>query len=64
MKLLEDKLDEINFFSNLLKEEISLRVEDILETTHVTLRMHQGCIGHLEKRMHANEVAKEIMKNQ
>nr|VDD24929.1 unnamed protein product [Brassica oleracea] len=45
-------------------EESSHRFEDILETTHDRLRMHQGCIGHLQKRMHANEVAKEIMKNQ
>ena len=64
VKLLEDKLDEISFFQNLLKEESSHRFEDILETTHARLRMHQGCIGHLPKRMHANEVAKEIMKNE
>ncbi|WZZ35276.1 hypothetical protein YC2023_018677 [Brassica napus] len=64
VKLLEDKLDEIGFFQNFLKEDISQRFQNILETTHAGLRMHQGCIGHLQKRMHANEVAKEIMKNQ
>ena len=54
VKLLEDKLDEINFSQDLLKEDISQRFEDILETTHARIRMQQGCIGHLRKRMHSN----------
>ena len=63
VKLLEDKLDEINFSQDLLKEDISQRLEDIGETTQARLRMQQGCIGHLQERMHVNEVARDIMKN-
>ncbi|KAL0759269.1 hypothetical protein Bca101_075419 [Brassica carinata] len=47
-----------------MKEDISHRLEDISETTYASLRMQQSCIGNLQKRMHANEVAREIMNNQ
>ncbi|KAF3559789.1 hypothetical protein F2Q69_00013363 [Brassica cretica] len=40
------------------------RLEDVVETTHTIRRIQQGCIGHLQKRMHVHEVDKEIMKNQ
>uniref|UniRef100_M4F1K6 Uncharacterized protein n=1 Tax=Brassica campestris TaxID=3711 RepID=M4F1K6_BRACM len=63
VKLLEDKLDEINFSQDLLKEDIPQRLEDIVEATHARLRMQQGCIGHLQERMQVNEVAREVMKN-
>ncbi|KAH0922543.1 hypothetical protein HID58_022561 [Brassica napus] len=42
VKLLEDKLDEINFSQDLLKEDIPQRLEDIVEATHARLRMQQG----------------------
>ena len=63
MKLLEDKLDEITFSQDLMREDFSQRLEDVMETTHTILRIQQGCIGHLQKRMHVHEVDKEIMKN-
>ena len=47
-----------------MKENYSQRLEEIVETTHARFRMQQGCIRHLQKRMHANVVAREIMKNQ
>ncbi|KAF3521100.1 hypothetical protein DY000_02060104 [Brassica cretica] len=58
VKLLEEKLDVINFSQDLMKEDISQRLEDISERTHARLGMHQHCIGKIQKRMHANEVAK------
>ena len=64
VKLLEDKLDEINFSQDLMKEDFSQRFEDVEKTTHARLRMQQGCIGNLQYRMHVNEVDKEILKNQ
>ncbi|WZZ51160.1 hypothetical protein YC2023_051267 [Brassica napus] len=45
-------------------EDFSQRLEDVVETTHTIRRIQQGCIGHLQKRMHVHEVDKEIMKNQ
>ncbi|KAF3588230.1 hypothetical protein F2Q69_00029938 [Brassica cretica] len=57
MKLLEDKLDEINFSQDLMRE-------DVEETIYAKLRMQQGCIGNLQNRMHVIGVDKEILKNQ
>ena len=62
VKLLEDKLDEINFVQDSTKEDFSQKLEDIVETTHARLRMQQGCIRHLKKRMHLSNVDKEIIK--
>jgi len=39
-------------------------LRNISEITYARLGMLQRCIGNLQKMMHANEVAKEIMKNQ
>ncbi|KAF3578159.1 hypothetical protein DY000_02031388 [Brassica cretica] len=60
----EHKLDEITFSQDLMREDFSQRLEDVVETTHTIRRIQQGCIGHLQKRMHVHEVDKEIMKNQ
>ena len=49
MKLLEDKLDEINFFQDLMREDFSQRLEDVEETIHARLRMQQGSINNLQK---------------
>ncbi|KAF2559271.1 hypothetical protein F2Q68_00016102 [Brassica cretica] len=57
MKLLEDKLDEINFSQDLMRE-------DAEETIYAKLRMQQGCIGNLQNRMHVIGVDKEVLKNQ
>ncbi|KAF3559793.1 hypothetical protein F2Q69_00013367 [Brassica cretica] len=64
VKLLEDKLDEITFSHDLMREDFSQRLENVVETTHTILRIQQGCIGHLQKRMHVHEVDMEIMKKQ
>ena len=63
MKLLEDKLDEIAFSEDLMREDFSQRLEDFVEKSHAKRRMQQGCTRHLQKRIHVNEVDKEIMKN-
>ena len=63
VKLLEDKFDEINFSQDLMREDLSQRLEDVEETIHARLIMPQGCIGNLQNRMHVNEVDKEILKN-
>ena len=63
VKLLEGKLDEINFSQDLRRENFSQRLENVEETIHARLRMQQVCIGNLQKRMHVNEVDNEIMKN-
>ena len=60
VKLLEDKLDEINFSQNSMREDFSQRLEDVKETIHARHRMQQGCMGNLQNRMHVNEVDKEI----
>ncbi|KAF3544622.1 hypothetical protein DY000_02007875 [Brassica cretica] len=62
-KFLQDKLDEITFSQDLLKEDIYQELKDISESTHARLGMHQRNIGNLQNRMHVNEVDKEIMKN-
>ncbi|KAF3590434.1 hypothetical protein DY000_02021546 [Brassica cretica] len=64
MKLLEDKLDKINFSQDLLREDFSQRLEDHDETTTARLGMHQHRINNLQNRMHVSEVDKEILKNQ
>ncbi|KAF3562570.1 hypothetical protein DY000_02015637 [Brassica cretica] len=64
MKLLEGKLDEINFSQDFMREDFSQRLEDVEETIHARLRMQQGCIGNLQNMMLVNEVDKEILKNQ
>ena len=64
VKLLEEKLDEINFSQDLMREDFSHILEDVEEIIHARLKMQQGCIGNLQKRMHVNEVDKEILKNQ
>ncbi|KAF2605889.1 hypothetical protein F2Q68_00043871 [Brassica cretica] len=64
VKLLEDKFDEINFSQDLMREDLSQRLEDVEETIYARLRMQQGCIGNLQNMIHFNEVDKEILKNQ
>ena len=64
VKLLEDKFDEINFSQDLMREDLSQRLEDVEETIYAILRMQQGCIGNLQNMIHFNEVDKEILKNQ
>ncbi|KAF3568936.1 hypothetical protein DY000_02015517 [Brassica cretica] len=64
LKLLEDKLNEINFFQDLMREDFSERLEDLDETTMARLGMTQHNINTLQKRMHVSEVDKEILKNQ
>ena len=44
-------------------EDFSQRLEDLDETTQARLGMHQHNINNLQKRMHVNEVDKEILKN-
>ena len=41
VKLLEDKLDEINFSQELMREDFSRRFEDFDETTQARFGMHQ-----------------------
>ncbi|WZZ71809.1 hypothetical protein YC2023_083179 [Brassica napus] len=47
VKLLEDKLDEINFSQDLMREDLSQRLEGIDETTTTRLGMHQCSINNL-----------------
>ncbi|KAF2614606.1 hypothetical protein F2Q70_00012089 [Brassica cretica] len=54
-KFLQDKLDEITFSQDLLKEDIYQELKDISESTHARLGMHQRNIGNLQNRMHVNE---------
>ena len=56
MKLLEDKLDEINFSQDLIREDFSQRLEDLDETTMAILGMHQHNINNLQNMMHVSEV--------
>ncbi|KAF3582099.1 hypothetical protein DY000_02030929 [Brassica cretica] len=63
-KSLQDKLDEINFSQDLLKEDVYRELKDISETTYARLGMQQRNIGYLQHRMHASEVARERLKNQ
>ncbi|KAF2590174.1 hypothetical protein F2Q70_00038643 [Brassica cretica] len=60
VKLLEDKLDENNFSQDLLKEDISQRFEDILETTHARIRMQQGYPSYLERSIRKEKRAASI----
>ena len=64
VKLLKNKLDEINFSQDLIREYFSQRLGNVEETIHVRLRMQHGSINNLRKRMHVNGVNKEILKNQ
>ncbi|KAF2578471.1 hypothetical protein F2Q68_00004279 [Brassica cretica] len=50
VKLLEDKLDEINFCQDRMKEDFSQRLEDISESTHARLGMQQHNISNFLKR--------------
>ncbi|KAF2595761.1 hypothetical protein F2Q68_00010556 [Brassica cretica] len=63
-KFLQDKLAEITFSQDLLKEDIYQELKDISESTHAKLGMHQPSINNLQNMMHVNEVNKEILKNQ
>ena len=63
-KILQDKLDEITFSQDLLKEDIFQEWKDISESTHAILGMHQRSINNLQNRVHVNQVDKEILKNQ
>ncbi|KAF2541920.1 hypothetical protein F2Q68_00031242 [Brassica cretica] len=63
-KSLQDKLDEITFSQDLLKEDVYQELKDISETTHARLGMQQRNIGNLQHRMHATEVTRERLKNQ
>ncbi|KAF3529262.1 hypothetical protein DY000_02040487 [Brassica cretica] len=63
-KSLQDKLDEITFSQDLLKEDVYQELKDITETTHARLGMQQRNIGNLQHRMHATEVTRERLKNQ
>ncbi|KAF3580888.1 hypothetical protein DY000_02030948 [Brassica cretica] len=53
-KSLHDKLDEITFSQDLLKEDVYQKQKDISETTYARLGMQQRNIGNLQHRMHAN----------
>ncbi|KAG5393613.1 hypothetical protein IGI04_023576, partial [Brassica rapa subsp. trilocularis] len=63
-KFLHDKLDEITFSQDLLKEDIYQELKDISESTHARLGMQQCSIGNLQHRINASEVARERLKNQ
>ncbi|KAF2560160.1 hypothetical protein F2Q68_00016269 [Brassica cretica] len=63
-KSLHDKLDEITFPQDLLKEDVYQELKDISETTYARLGMQHRNIGNLQHRMHASELAREILKNQ
>ena len=64
-KSLLDKLDEITFPQDLLKEDVHQELKDISESTYVRLGMQQrNSIGNLQHRMHASEFARERLKNQ
>ncbi|KAG5385021.1 hypothetical protein IGI04_036491, partial [Brassica rapa subsp. trilocularis] len=52
-KTLQDKLEEITFSQDLLKENVYQELNDISETTHARLGMQQRIIGNLQHRMHA-----------
>ena len=45
IKLLEDKLDDINFCQDWMKEDFSQKLEDISESTHARLGMQQHSIS-------------------
>ncbi|CAG7875756.1 unnamed protein product, partial [Brassica rapa] len=55
-KSLQDKLNEITFSQDLLKEDL----KDISKTTYARLGMQQRNIGNLHDRMHASEIASEV----
>ena len=61
---LQDKLVEITFSQDLLKEDIYQELKDISESTHARLGMQQRNIGNLQPKMNACEDAREILKNQ
>ncbi|KAH0898757.1 hypothetical protein HID58_048325, partial [Brassica napus] len=42
VKLLEEKLDEINFSQDLMREDFSHILEDVEEIIHARLKMQQG----------------------
>ena len=63
-KSLQDKLDEITFSQDLLKEDVYQELKDISETTHAWLGMQQRNIRNLQHMMHASEVAQERLQNQ
>ncbi|KAF3509958.1 hypothetical protein F2Q69_00006574 [Brassica cretica] len=64
LKLLEGKLEEINFSQDLMREDFSQRLEDLDETTIAGLGMHQRIINNLQNRMHIRRVDKVILKYQ
>ncbi|KAF2579848.1 hypothetical protein F2Q70_00011827 [Brassica cretica] len=61
LKLLEGKLDEINFSQDLMREDFSQRLEDLDETTIARLGMHQRIINNLQNRMHIRRADKVIL---
>ena len=63
-KSLLDKLDEITFPQDLLKEDVHQELKDISESTYERLGMQHRSIGNLQHRVHAGEVARERLKNQ
>ncbi|KAF3547374.1 hypothetical protein DY000_02007307 [Brassica cretica] len=64
VKLLEDKLDEINFSQDLMREDFSQRLVDLDKTTTARFGMHQRSFNNLQNRMHVSAVDKEILRNQ
>ena len=63
-KSLHDKLDEITFSQDLLKQDVYRELKDISETTYARLGMQQRSIWNLQHKMNASEVARERSKNQ
>ena len=63
-KALQDKLDEITFSQDFLKEDVYQKLKDISESTHARIGMQLRSIGNLQNRMNASEVARERLNNQ
>ena len=55
---LQDKLDEITFSQDLLKEDVYQELTDISESTHARIGMKHRNIGNFQHMMHAGEVAR------
>ncbi|KAF3603731.1 hypothetical protein F2Q69_00036301 [Brassica cretica] len=58
-KSLHDKLDEITFSQDLLKENVYQKLKDISESTYARLGMQLRSIGNFQHRMHASEMSKD-----
>ncbi|KAF3570451.1 hypothetical protein F2Q69_00059560 [Brassica cretica] len=59
-KSIQDKLDEITFSQDLLKEDVYQELKDISESTYARLGIQQRNIGNIQHMMHAGEMLKLI----